>query len=358
MYTPLGGPIILMFYTELILTILKEKTLISKTAERAGILVKVFCLLNIASTIILMVIVMYPMTNPGFELVYSEFFNWFHFSYILSLGCMAIGTSLLIIYKKHLNKREFLTLLSYSILPTAAVLLELYLSRLALINFSITLVIFIYYASIQRELSQQIKQNELELTENKVSIMLSQIQPHFLYNALSAISTLCDEDPIKAKKAIADFSVYLRGNMESLNKKLISIEKELNHVKGYLELEKAVYEETLNVVYKIEAKDFLLPPLSIQPIVENAVKHGIGKKEDGGLITITVKESEKDYSITVTDDGIGFNPESLNQNNRKQIGLKNVKRRLKEQCNGNLEVLSQTGKGTTVKITIPKLIKN
>jgi len=197
---------------------------------------------------------------------------------------------------------------------------------------------------------------ELELAENKIAIMLSQIQPHFLYNALSAIAMLCDEDPAKAKKTIADFSEYLRSNMESLNeKKLISIKKEMNHVKGYLELEKAIYGDSLNVIYNIEAKDFLLPPLTIQPIAENAVKHGIGKKEGGGNISISIKETAFEFSIIVTDDGAGYDTESFYQGERKLIGINNVRRRLKEQCSGTLEITSKIGNGTSAVITIPKV---
>ncbi|MCL2800663.1 MAG: histidine kinase [Treponema sp.] len=198
---------------------------------------------------------------------------------------------------------------------------------------------------------------ELELTENKIAIMLTQIQPHFLFNALSAIAMLCDEDSAKAKKTIADFSLYLRNNMDSLNdKKLISVEKELNHVKGYLELEKAIYGDSLNVVYYIEAGGFLLPPLTIQPITENAVKHGIGKKEGGGTVTLSVRENDHEFFIIISDDGAGYDTESLYQDERKRIGIENVRRRLKEQCGGTLEITSEAGKGTTAVITIPKAI--
>ncbi|MCL2763903.1 MAG: histidine kinase [Treponema sp.] len=201
--------------------------------------------------------------------------------------------------------------------------------------------------------------NELELTKYKIAIMLSQIQPHFLYNALTAIAQLCDEDPVKAKKTIMDFSVYLRSNMESLNDKgLISIEKEISHVKGYLDLEKEIYKGALNVIYHIEAGGFMLPPLSIQPIAENAVRHGIGKKEGGGTITLTVRETDNDFLVTVADDGAGFNMDEtqvfMHQDNQKHIGIQNVRRRIEGQCGGMLEISSKPEKGTIVVIKIPK----
>jgi len=196
---------------------------------------------------------------------------------------------------------------------------------------------------------------ELELTENKIAIMLTQIQPHFLYNALSAIAQLCDEDPVKAKKVTMDFSAYLRSNMESLNnKRMIKVEKELNHVKGYLNLEKAIYGDSLNVVYKIEATDFMLPPLTIQPIVENAVKHGIGKKEGGGTVILSVNETDKEFLVTVSDDGAGYDKAKLHSGKQEHTGIENVKQRLKGQCGGTLEISGEPGFGTTVVIKIPK----
>ena len=183
----------------------------------------------------------------------------------------------------------------------------------------------------------------------------AQIQLHFLHNALSAIANLCTKNPEKAKKAALDFSAYLRSNMESLSYKgLISIEKELNHVKGYLDLEKAIYGNALNVIYNIEASDFLLPPLTVQPIVENAVKHGIGEKEGGGTITISICEAGSENFITIADDGAGYDVHNSGKDEKEHIGITNVSQRIKEQCGGTLEISSEINKGTTVIIKIPK----
>jgi len=142
--------------------------------------------------------------------------------------------------------------------------------------------------------------------------------------------------------------------MESLNnKELIHIEKELNHVKGYLNLEKAIYGDSLTVVYQIEAGGFMLPPLTIQPIVENAVKHGIGKKEGGGTVMLSVRETDKEFLVTVSDDGAGFD-KAMPNDKQKHIGIENVRQRLKAQCGGTLELSCGSFRGTTVEIKIPK----
>jgi sensor histidine kinase YesM len=218
-------------------------------------------------------------------------------------------------------------------------------------------LVFFLFKTLHRqiELSERIQQHERELTDSRVSIMLSQIQPHFLYNALSAIAQLCDDNPEKAKKATMDFSVHLRSNMESLNEKgLVNINQEISHVKGYLDLEKAMYGDALTVLYHIEADGFLLPPLTIQPLAENAVKHGIGQNEGGGTVSVSVRETENSFCVAISDDGAGYGADNLRQSKRKGIGIENVRRRLEEQCGGTLEISGEPGKGTTALIMIPK----
>ena len=197
---------------------------------------------------------------------------------------------------------------------------------------------------------------ENKLNESRISIMLSQIQPHFLYNALTAIARLCNKDPLEARNATINFAHYLRGNMESLTEKvLIPVEKELKHIEAYLDLEKAIYGKALMVVFNIESTDFKLPTLTVQPIVENAVKHGIGRREGGGTVTVSVRETETAHLIVVADDGPGFDFLDYLMTNewRKCVGIENVRRRLADMCGGSLEIESVQGVGTTATIRIP-----
>lgn len=205
--------------------------------------------------------------------------------------------------------------------------------------------------------SKKAEKMEQELFESRIAIMLSQIQPHFLYNSISSIQALCLSEPKKAHDALAQFAHFLRGNMDSLSsKKLIPFEQELKHVKNYLALEKIRFEERLNVRYELEKEGFLLPALTIQPIVENAVRYGISKKKEGGTLTISTQETEKEIIITVEDDGAGFDVGILGKqkDNRSHVGMENVQKRLKGRCNGRMEVVSRIGEGTTVQIFLPK----
>jgi hypothetical protein len=209
-------------------------------------------------------------------------------------------------------------------------------------------------ADIKTYMEEKI-QTERKLNESRISILLSQIQPHFLYNALAVISRLCDKDPSEAKKATISFSIYLRANMNLLERtEPIPFENELNHTIGFLNLEKAMYGEALNVLYDIQAKDFKLPALTMQPIVENAIKHGIGKKEGGGTVAISTKETDSGYLVIVTDDGAGFEQGKIADDGQQHIGINNVRLRLSAQCGGSLEIESKQGEGTTAKIIVPK----
>ena len=195
-----------------------------------------------------------------------------------------------------------------------------------------------------------------ELYDAQVQIMVSQIQPHFMYNALSSIAILCKIKPDTAYEATINFSRYLRGNMDSLKQtEPVAFEVELDHLKKYLYIEKLRFADKLNIEYDIQTTDFVLPMLSIQPIVENAVKHGVGMKDDGGTVTIATRETDDSYEVIVTDDGIGFDMNAPKKNDgRSHVGMENTKKRLKDMCSAEIIITSEIGKGTTARVIIPK----
>ena len=191
----------------------------------------------------------------------------------------------------------------------------------------------------------------------RMQIMLSQIQPHFLYNTLSAIQYLCDHDPKAAGSVTAKFSRYLQGNMSALRDDgAIPFAQELEHTKLYLEIEQVRYEDALRVEYDIPCTDFSLPTLTLQPIVENAVRHGARGRKGVGTVKLVTREYPDRYEITVADDGPGFDPEApvLADDGREHIGIANVRDRLKQISGGTLRIRSEPGKGTVVSIELPK----
>lgn len=193
----------------------------------------------------------------------------------------------------------------------------------------------------------------------EIALMQTQIKPHFLYNTLTAIEQLCEIDSKKAQVAITEFAAYLRSNIDfSVETKLIRFEVELENVKHYLALEKMRFDERLTVIYDIKANGFMLPPLVVQPMVENAVRHGITKKTGGGRISIVVAEAGTYYMITIADNGVGFEIERAMRKEGNHVGISNVRDRLARQCHGSLKIDSQIGRGTTVRIIIPKELRN
>ena len=209
--------------------------------------------------------------------------------------------------------------------------------------------------NLEREVLLKSVELDKELHMANTAIMISQIQPHFLYNVLNTIYHLCDKDVELAKKAVDDFSTYLRNNIESLSTtELISFDNELRNIKTYLELEKIRFGEELEVVFDINTSDFYLPILSIQPIVENAVKHGVSKKRGGGTITISSYDAAENYIISITDTGVGFDVNQTSDDGKNHIGIQNVRDRLQSRVDGKLIIESDRGVGTKVTVYIPK----
>lgn len=204
--------------------------------------------------------------------------------------------------------------------------------------------------------SIQAKRMEEELKEKRIALAMSQIQPHFIYNSLNSIYHLCEKDVDMAQQAISDFSDYLQQSLSVVDRTtLVSFEEELNHVKTYLNLEQLRFGEDLKVVYHIDTTEFMLPALSVQPLVENAVKHGICQKEEGGgTVTLEVKEYPDCFKIIVSDDGVGFVPGQEKKEEGTHVGIRNVGQRLEIMCNAVLEITSEPGKGTISTICIPK----
>ena len=227
---------------------------------------------------------------------------------------------------------------------------------LILLAFAVIIVIVhaMENAVLQKEALNAAKL-ETELADANMSIMLSQIQPHFLYNALNTIKYLVRRDTEMAEKAIVEFSLYLRGNMDSLTqKKPIPFRTELSHIRHYCEIERMRFGQKLEIEYDIETDNFFVPTLSIQPLVENSIKHGVTKKPEGGTVTIHTYEDDKNYYVRITDDGVGFDPAKPSAPNRSHVGFSNIKNRLETMLNATIEVKSVIDKGTDTLITLPK----
>ena len=195
-----------------------------------------------------------------------------------------------------------------------------------------------------------------QLTESRVSTMMSQIRPHFIYNTLGSIEQLCNIDPRKAGELVHNFAKYLRGNFGELdNPKPILMSQEMEHVHHYISIENVRFPD-MTFSFEMNSDDFHIPALTIQPIVENAIKHGLMRLPKGGTIRVVSYETDTHYCVTVEDDGVGFDTNVL-LDERKHVGIRNIRGRLKAMVNGTLEIESTEGVGTKVLIMIPKEVE-
>ena len=285
--------------------------------------------------------------------------------FIIIAVCTVVMIALLCVETRG-NRKALAFLLSWSPLMISLVLdiIDQYthLAGSIFLNYGLAITMAYQIVRLIGDLRFQYKeairyqQMQKELYEAKVGVMVSQIRPHFIYNALTSIAMMCQIDPDTAQEATITFADYLRGNMDSLHQtKPVPFATELEHLKKYLYIEKLRFADLLNIEYDIKTEDFYLPLLSIQPLVENAVKHGVGRKEDGGTVTIATKDTATAYEVIISDDGVGFDPDAPKPDDGKtHVGMENTKKRLRDMCGAHVEITSAVGEGTTARVILPK----
>ena len=257
-------------------------------------------------------------------------------------------SAMMILTARFIDLRQKIFYMFYAVFPLIGVVVDYCFHGWSFTYIGLVIGILIIYTNIYLQKRRLIQ-------EQRTALMMSQINPHFMYNTLTTVAYLCETDPKKAKELTIEFSSFLRHNLNTIGEThLIPFEQELRHIGCYLKIEKARFHDRVHVVYAIHEKKFMVPALSVQPLVENAIKHGITKRPEGGTVKITSYKTEKDYVIEIKDDGVGFDVNSKKDDGRDHVGLENVKNRLKQMCGGALTVKSLDGVGTRIIITIPQ----
>lgn len=302
-------------------------------------------------------------------LIVSQFTGWYYSldadnvyrrgpAFLLSFAAPALmlglDMAILIKYRSRLKRNERGAFALYFVLPALAIIPQSFLYGINFTIFSAIIAGLVMYIFIVRAQNEEYYRQREENARLRMDIMLSQIQPHFLYNTLGAIQSLCRTDPAAAEQAVAQFSRYLRGNMDSLSQeRTIPFARELEHAKLYLALEQLRYEDALGLRYELECTDFRIPTLTLQPLAENAVRHGVrGKASGRGTVVISSRETPQSYEVAVTDDGPGFDPEKPPSDGRQHIVLSNIRERL-ARLGGALRIESGP-QGTRATIILPK----
>ena len=344
-----GGTIMALFYLFCILSFVEERGA-PDVSYRSAYLMRIVCGCYLVLVFLSMFNGMLFQVDAHGNLTDGSYY-WI--ALLIDPMILLIEILVVVHYRKNLSRFGTIVMLNFglvSLLTTGLQSIWYPVPELLACTLALLLMFMLFYW----EMSKNLVENERELMQSQMSLAISQIQPHFLYNTLSTIAELCRKDSAMAEEVTNRFALYLRGNLEHMGDSFpVEFSKELKHVQTYLWIEKIRFQEELQVVYDIQTEDFIIPALTVQPLVENAVKHGMMGSENVCTITIRTKCVERGYQVIIEDDGCGFDPEQVKNDGRKHIGIESVRSRLKFMVGGTLTVKSAIGKGTTVIIEIP-----
>ncbi|MCH5350355.1 MAG: histidine kinase [Clostridiales bacterium] len=281
--------------------------------------------------------------------------KFYPLSQVLSLSVLVISVLIILYHRKKFPPFEILIYLLVFALSSTAITLQIFIHNIPFISIALTFAMIVLFVMVFIVQVRSKNRSEKSLAAMQLLLAESQIQPHFLYNSLVAIKQLCKENPQSAADAIDDFSSYLRGNMDALScDHCIPIETEISHVKHYFALEKRRFGDRVELKIDLEADSFDVPPLTVQPLVENAVKYGVLQKTDGVRVTVRTFCDEAGSYVEITDDGNGFDTEVHKSDGKKHLGLAMVGERLKTMAHGKIDIKSTIGEGTVITVFVPK----
>ena len=269
---------------------------------------------------------------------------------------MLVVFAVLLRYRKNLSKRQRRAFAVYLLLPLVCMLVQMAVYGLLMIVIGSSIAALFLFLSILMDQVERTIAQRAENARQRTSIRALQMRPHFIHNTLMSIYYLCRQDPEKAQAVTLDFASYLGKSFNAIaENELIPFTEELEHTRAYLAVEKARFEEQLFVEFDTPHTFFKLPPLTLQPVVENAVKHGISPQLGPLYLSVHTCATEEGSEITVEDTGPGFSPAD---NNEPHVALANIRDRLTLMCGGTLEIESREAGGTKVTICVPAKSRN
>ena len=254
-------------------------------------------------------------------------------------------------FRAALTHRQRVAFLIYFVVPLVCMLIQMFFFGLLLIVFGTALaVLFMFVFFLYDQVERSIRQAE-ENARQRASINVLQMRPHFICNTMMSIYYLIALDAEKARQVTLDFTTYLRDNFTAIAKEdTIPFAEELEHTRAYLAVEKVRHEDKLYIELDAPCTSFRVPPLTLQPIVENAIVHGVSPDLEPLYLSILTRETKTGSEIIVEDTGPGFAPID---DHEPHIALANIRERLKMMCGGTLEITSRETGGTRVAIRVP-----
>ena len=253
--------------------------------------------------------------------------------------------------RKLVSRNTFFSLLIALVPMTVVMFVQLFTDVFPLIDICYVLSALAMYGVALSGQIEQDRRRQLEIANQRANVMVLQMRPHFIYNTLMSIYCLCDQDPQKARQVTMDFTNYLRKNFNAVaSDSTIPFSAELEHTRAYLAVEQAQFEDMLLVEFDTPVMHFRLPPLTLQPLVENSVKHGMNPYSGPLYVSVRTRKTDAGIEVIVEDNGPGFDPDD---ESKPHTTLANIRQRLEMMCGGSLAIRSRDGGGTVVIITIP-----
>ena len=214
----------------------------------------------------------------------------------------------------------------------------------------IFLFFFIFRFSLMYNSKKHKDQLKLEQIALRESTLKEQIMPHYLFNTLSVIRSLYHKDQDSGDEIMTTFSKNLRASLKLMKKEMIPFDDEIDVISHYIDLENERFENKFNLVLELDFTDFKVPPLTLEPVIENSVNYSKVNENEDGFISISSQYDGEYVTITIEDNGIGFDKKTVK---KESIGQKNMKERLSLYLNATISVDSEVGKGTKTTITFP-----
>ena len=276
---------------------------------------------------------------------------WYPLLVVPLSAIMILNFLCLLRWRRQLSQKYYHGFLIAIIPITAVLIVHIFVDVTALIDISTVLSAISMFGII---ISEQIEQNfrqQQEIARQRASVNVLQMRPHFIYNTMMSIYYLIAQDTEKAQKITLDFTTYLRKNFTALAKdEAVPFTEELEHTRAYLAVEQTRFEDELFVEFDTPHTFFRIPTLTLQPIVENAVKHGLDPELNPLYVTIKTRQTNDGSVITVEDTGPGFKD---GDNNEPHIALANIQERLRMICGGTLTISPRENGGTIVTVFVP-----
>lgn len=286
--------------------------------------------------------------TPDGQICYGP---WFALSILPLVAILVLNLIGVIRRRDKLSDKRFYAFVAFFAPLAVAMLVHAYVGFYAVVSVALTISALSMFAIVVLDQIDQYMHLQQEAANQRARIAMLQMRPHFIHNAMTSIYHLCDQDPKVAQQVTMDFNTYLRKNFKAIvSDDPIPFSEELEHTRAYLAVEQAQFASKLVIEYDTPHTHFHMPPLTLQPLAENAVKHGMSPQTVPLRVAIRTRKTESGSEVIVEDNGAGFDPAVADD---PHTTLANIRQRLAVMCNGTMEITPREGGGTVVKMTIP-----